>query len=427
MRILVLTNLYPPHYLGGYEVICYTVVNELRARGHDVSILTSNHGVVGPETYDAFERGVERSLRIHGFYGHPWLGIHRLYQLEAHNNRILRNALARHAPELVYVWNMGGLSKSMLFTLREENVPTVFYLSDHWIARGLRTDVWLRWWNSNAATLRQRLLRQMWTRLGLRQRCHAIAPTSAVEQLKFRRIYFCSRALRELTVRAGFAVDHGAIIYCPVDMRLYWGEPHWGAEPLRRLLYVGRLSADKGVMTALRALAFLRGKFSGWLDIYGQGETAYIAQLKRFADENQLPVTFASATMAEMPVVYRSHDALLFTSEWDEPFALTPLEAMGCGLPVIGTATGGSAEFFRDGENALTYPAGNAHELAKRIQQLAENRALRQRIAVTGHCEARQRFDVPVIVSQIEEYLRETPATWSEPLMNGCISEPQCV
>ena len=47
-----------------------------------------------------------------------------------------------------------------------------------------------------------------------------------------------------------------------------------------------------------------------------------------------------------MPAVYRAHDLLLFTSEWAEPFALTPIEAMGCGLPVIGTTTGGSAELF---------------------------------------------------------------------------------
>ena len=62
--------------------------------------------------------------------------------------------------------------------------------------------------------------------------------------------------------------------------------------------------------------------------------------------------------------VYRQHDALLFTSEWEEPFALTPLEAMACGLPVIGTTTGGSKELFRCGSNALTYTAGNHHELA---------------------------------------------------------------
>ena len=76
MKILALTNLYPPHYLGGYELICYMVTNELRARGHDVQVLTSKHVVSGRPA--GGESHVERTLRIHGFYGHPWLNIARL-------------------------------------------------------------------------------------------------------------------------------------------------------------------------------------------------------------------------------------------------------------------------------------------------------------------------------------------------------------
>lgn len=411
MKILVLTNLYPPQYVGGYEVICHTVVNELRQRGHDVGILTSNHRVEGRADEDS-EWQVERRLRIHGLYGHRWVGIHRLQRLEQDNNQSLLAALCRFRPDLVYIWNMGGLSKSMLFTLQESGIPTVFYLSDHWIARGLTSDVWLRWWNTQDASLPQRLLRKLWTRMGLRQRWHEVAPTFPVGRLRFHRIYFCSRALKELTVQAGFDVAHGEVIYVPVDMRRFDGEPRSAAEPPRRLLYVGRLASDKGVMTALRALAFLPSKFTGSLSIYGEGEQPFVAQLRQFAAENRVAVTFASATLSEMPQVYRSHDLLLFTSEWAEPFALTPLEAMGCGLPVIGTMTGGSPELFRHGENALTYSAGNAHQLADRILQLMHDDELRGKIAAIGHSEARQKYGVPVIVDQIEEYLVESVGAW---------------
>src|SRR5207247_10417431 len=113
-----------------------------------------------------------RTLRIHGFYGHPWLGIQRLQRLEQHNNHVLVAALRRFRPDLIYIWNMGGLSKSLLFTLQESGVPAVFYLSDHWIARGLTSDVWLRWWNASDGSIQHRLLRKLWTRIGLRQRWH---------------------------------------------------------------------------------------------------------------------------------------------------------------------------------------------------------------------------------------------------------------
>jgi glycogen synthase len=116
-----------------------------------------------------------------------------------------------------------------------------------------------------------------------------------------------------------------------------------------------------------------------------------------------------------MPSVYRNHDALLFTSEWAEPFALTPLEAMATGLPVIGTTTGGSRELFRHEENALTYTAGNAEELAARILQLSSDSVLRARIAAAGQREVRANYSEPVIVDQIEDFLNETVLGWNAP------------
>ena len=48
MRILVITNLYPPLYLGGYELKCRLHVEELKRRGHDVLVLTSRWRVEAP-------------------------------------------------------------------------------------------------------------------------------------------------------------------------------------------------------------------------------------------------------------------------------------------------------------------------------------------------------------------------------------------
>ena len=412
MKILALTNLYPPHYLGGYELICYMVVNELRARGHQVQVLTSNHVVPGKPAET--EQGVERALRIHGFYGHPWLNIAKLQQLEAHNNRTLLAAIEKQKPDLVYVWNMGGLSKSMVLTLQKLGIPTVYYLSDHWIARGFTSDVWLNWWNGSAGP-KKKFARSIARWTGLRSFLDRSAPTNPSNHLRFQRLYFCSKALRKLTAGAGFEVMHGAVIYAPVDIQKFTGTPKPESNSLRSFVWVGRLAQDKGVMTALKAMRLVQGKFSGELHIYGKGDAAYTAELTDFVRQNNLPVTFSSAGMDEMPEIYRRHDALLFTSEWAEPFALTPLEAMASGLPVIGTTTGGSREIFRHRDNALTYTAGNAEELAERIIELASSPALRARIAETGRAEVRSNYSLPAIVDQIEMYLRETVSTWDPP------------
>ncbi|MEO6183908.1 MAG: glycosyltransferase family 4 protein [Verrucomicrobiota bacterium] len=412
MKILVLSNLYPPHYVGGYELHCQTIVEALRARGHVVQVLTSNHGLDQEETFQN-NSDTERSLKIHGMFGHPWLNIFRLRHQEQHNNLKLRDAIRRFQPELVYVWNLSGLSKSMVFTLQAQQIPTVFVVCDHWIARSAEGDVWLNWWNAKNVSMKHKLIRSVLTTIGLRDRWNKTAPTNSTGQFVFQRIYFCSRALRDFTAAAGFNVQHAAAIYCPINIHRFSGEPRTARQPLQRLLYVGRLTEDKGVMTALRAMSLVKDKFAGELVIYGHGENEYEQQLKKFTEKNKLPVTFANACRPEqMPAVYNAHDALLFTSEWAEPFALTPLEAMASGLPVIGTTTGGSGELLRHGENSLTYTAGNAEELARRILELNADDTLRARIAIAGYCEVRERFEESKIVGEIESYLTETLKTW---------------
>ncbi len=406
MKILVINNLYPPHYVGGYELHCEQITEGLRARGHEMWVLTSDYCSTRP---DVHQPHVQRVLRIHGMFGNPWLPIHKLEKLERHNNEQLRVLLKSFQPELVYCWNFSGLSKSMLFTLQYCGVPAVFAVCDHWLARSAYSDVWLRWWNGKPQSTKNRLLRSFWTATGHRRRLDSTAPTDPMEKLRFPRIYFCSNSLRDFTVAAGFAVKHGAVIYCPINTSRFQSSPKPAESPVRRLLYVGRLHEDKGVMTALRAMYVVKGKFEGTLSVYGSGTRDYEKKLHDFVRQHELPVQFFNALPpSEMPATYAEHDALLFTSEWPEPFALTPLEAMASGLPVIGTTTGGSVELFRDHKNCLTYKAGDFEDLAERILELVAERSVRVKIATLGQQEVRARFAEPVILDRVEEYLKET-------------------
>jgi glycosyltransferase involved in cell wall biosynthesis len=109
-----------------------------------------------------------------------------------------------------------------------------------------------------------------------------------------------------------------------------------------------------------------------------------------------------------MPDIYAQYDALLFTSAWEEPFALTPLEAMAAALPVIGTPSGGSRELFRDGENALVYPARDDAALAAALSRLRADKPLRTRMAQVGRDEVRAKYDLQAIVTQIETFLKDS-------------------
>ena len=57
--------------------------------------------------------------------------------------------MAEFQPEVIHVWNLGGLNKSLMLTLQSSGRPVVYDVSDHWISRSLRADVWLQWWNGD--------------------------------------------------------------------------------------------------------------------------------------------------------------------------------------------------------------------------------------------------------------------------------------
>lgn len=402
----MMSNLYPPLYVGGYELFCRTSVQALRDRGHQVHVLTSTYKA---DSRPPREQDVSRRLKIHGLLGHPWLPIHELAELELENNQVLTSLLDAFVPDVVYVWNLSGLSKSILHTLQRRDVPTAICMCDHWIARSENADVWLNWWNRDDPKLINRFMRWVWTLSGYRKKIDRLAPTEPLSTYPFEHIHFCSKALRDLTVAAGFPVRHGAIIHCSVHTGRFTGSPKAASVPLRKLLYVGRLTPDKGVMTAVLAMEILKNDFPGTLSIYGHGDEWYERELKEVVDEKKLSVVFyGAADSANMPGIYAEHDALLFTSEWPEPFAITPLEAMASGLPVIATLTGGSGELFRQGENALTFDAGRPVELARAVRELDRNPEFRVRMAACGQADVRERVSEPVIVDQIEKFLGKT-------------------
>ena len=95
VRILALTNLYPPHHAGVLDSHCQQTVEGLRLRGHTVLVLTSSHGLRG-EQRDA---EVHRRLLLNGVFGDPAVaGVQRLKTLELHNHDALRETMAEFAP-----------------------------------------------------------------------------------------------------------------------------------------------------------------------------------------------------------------------------------------------------------------------------------------------------------------------------------------
>jgi len=402
MKILVISNLYPPHGIGGYEERCQYTVDTLRARGHDVCVLTSNHQVADRDA--SGEHQVIRQLQVHGFYGHPWLPIHKLYRLEQNNQQVLKSTLEHFQPDLVHVWNMGGISKSLLHTLENGPRPLLYDISDHWMARSLKADVWLSWWNQPGSWARK-CFRNLAKLSGLKARLSKQVPTAPVSDLKFKQIYFCSHFMRDLSARSGYPVSHAAIIYCGVKTEAFERKLTFTAP--RRFLWVGRLAEDKDPLTTIQGFIAARQQSSLplQLDLYGRGGPAYQSELEQVIQTAGLSdaIRISSVSHEAMRSLYAQYDAYIFSSNWGEPFALTPLEAMASQVPVIMCPDGGDAELLRDGDNAIGFEAGNANSLAEGIRRLLELPDAGKAMSERALKQVEAEFSLEVMCNHIEE------------------------
>lgn len=370
-RILTLTNLYPPHAFGGYEMSCEDVMRRLEAHGHEVTVLTTTTRVPGvddpPGEAPRVRRDLEWYWEDHRLLSPP---VAQRLAMERRNHHRLLRVLDDVRPEVVSVWNMGAMSLGLLRTIAERGIPMVYAVCDEWPVYGPHLDAWGRLFAT-----RPRAGRVVERLAGIPCRRADLGPSGA--------FCFVSEHTREACRRGSpFSFPLSTVVHSGIELTEF-PSPAPEERPWRgRLLYVGRLDERKGVLTAVEALTQLPEDFT--LCFVGRGDAE--AAIRERAHEGGVRdrVRVTALARAELAPVYQDADALLFTSEWDEPFGLTPIEAMACGTPVIGTATGGSATFLIDEVTCLRYPPGDAGALADRVRRLAADPALRGRLRRRG-------------------------------------------
>lgn len=413
MRILFLTNFYPPHALGGQGNSCQQMVESLRQRGHEAAVLTSMHGVNNQPVADG---GIHRWLYLEMDFT-PWSNALSFFrerrQRGRHNLEAFTRLAQEFVPDLIFIWGMWNLAHS-LPALAEEAFPgrVVYRFAEYWPTLPSQYKLyWLapgRRWYSRVPK---------WI---VRQAALLMLGDAQRTPLRFEHAVCVSAGTRDVLVKAGIPVAQARVIYTGLDMAAYLKgdsrEEQAAGDQGLRLLYAGRLTAEKGIETALQAMAelvFRRGMAGVRLDIAGDGNVDYTAQLKartaQLGLENQ--VTFLGRVPAEsMPGLMRRADVLVAPSNWPEPLARVILEGMACGTAVVATPLGGTPEIVTDGQNGLLFPAGDSQALAEKLAMLAADEGLRRRLAEAGQQTVKERFTLQEMLNQVEGYLEEVAA-----------------
>jgi len=332
VRVAVLTTSYPRTSQDPAGRFVADAVEHLRARGVHVE-------VVSPASFRhfgiAYGHGIAGNLRAR-----PWLVL---------------------------------LVPAFLWSFRRAVPRDVDLLHAHWLVSG-----------AVAMTLRKPYVVQVWgTDLELARRLPWLArPVLRRARLVIAASSFLAGEARSLGARDVRVVPGGVAI--PVEVGAPEDPPH--------VLYVGRLSTEKGVLELVEACRGLP------LVVVGDGPLrARVPQAVGFVPPAELGPWYERAAVVAAP-------------SRREGYGVAVREAMAWGRPVVACAVGGLPDAVEDGVTGLLVPPGDAAALRGALERLLEDAELRARLGAAAREKARRELSLDAaaqaLVAAYEDALR---------------------
>jgi len=336
VKILVLSNLYPPDVIGGYELGCKQVVDALRGRGHDVRVLT-----IAPRIPVPPEPHIFRSLKLSEVWNsdryvltHSHDVTNRLLEAEAtgvssYNVHILTRTIEEFQPDVAYVWMINGVGGlGLMATLRHLQVPWLWHLMD---------DVPIQLCRSRGRVVEPLLVE--------------------VNRQLVGQYLACSRQLVDEVESLGMAlrpnvevVPSWVVGEAPAPRSTFYRP----GETLR-VIAAGQVAQHKGVDLLIEAVAEVRdrGFANIAVEIYGNVEDPLFPSLVRRLGVDDLIKFRGARPQAELGRLLAHADLFAFPTWQREPFAFAPLEAAWRGCVPLMSHLGGNAEWAVHGVHAL--------------------------------------------------------------------------
>ena len=426
MKILVVSNLYPPHHQGGYELRCRQVCEYLKRCGHDVRVVTSSFEIAGEQHGAAIRDDVENGIPVSRFLRQHRLDPRqpdgRLYNLDVIKRQItdatrFAAVLDAFQPDLVNWWNLEGVVKSILRMPDDRGIPRVHCIDDNWMIRefGARGDAdvpfWLEFWDAKWGPRPLRPLvaaglapweRRVQSR-GISTRPFRVPPAHFCFISEFRRSEYA---------QAGLEGDSSEVIYGGVSpQRFYQARPaaDYAAGPLR-LLYAGYVDRRRGLHTIVEALGCMpaRERNQFHLSVAHAGPAApdeYVrsihARLSQLGLTRQ--VTFLGrVSHDQMPQVYAANDVLVFASTYNEGMPMVMMEAMCAGCAVPNTGSGGAIE-LSERAGAPLFPKDHPFALSRLLLALERDRHWLAEVAHRGQQTVLRDFTIDQMLQKTHE------------------------
>lgn len=353
---------------GGSEKVLFDEMKMLKDHGHNAVVFARDHEQNEQAEYaECFPPKMETE-RLKVSLDALRIVRNLIYSEEARNG--IRQVISKFVPDIAHAHNIyGRLSVSVLDALNDAGVPTVMTLHDYKIiCPSYRMIVGDRVCEECKGGQYYRAVVNS---------CHkgsfAASAVYALESYftdllgKYRRnlkfLISPSEFLRNKVIDFGWDEEH--VRYVPNFVHLDKFIPNYQSSDY--LLYLGRLSEEKGIVTLIKAFSSIRSNTIKLL-IVGDGPLRDTLEQRSSSDGR---IQFTGYLSGEaLATATRNARAVVVPSEWYENAPISILEALAYGKPVIGAAIGGIPEMIEDGVNGYLFTSGSQSELRSALEKI---------------------------------------------------------
>lgn len=187
------------------------------------------------------------------------------------------------------------------------------------------------------------------------------------------------------------------------------------------ILFVGRLSRNKGPHVLVRAMSNLKHSDAVLVIVgaawYSDDRISdYIAYLRALAEKSPIPVmTTGYVQASEVHKWFCAADVFVCTSIWEEPLARVHYEAMAAGLPLITTARGGNPEIIRGNNGVIIQNPEDPLEYASNLNNMLSNVNNARQMGLHGRKLVEDHFTWNHVAGQIKDVWENPPAAAEVP------------
>lgn len=419
MKILLVSNGFPPQQWAGTETYTAAIARALQARGYQVQVICGGEWTVG----DAYWGGAVDEL----YDGIPvcrlnvnWMKAPDPFVYLYDNPEVavfLEAFLRKVQPDLVHVTSCERLSASVIRVAKAAQIGVVLSLTDFWFLCPRITLLRSDGENCSGQTsawdctrcLAQHAKIYRWPRLmlseeGVSQLINAVSRFPMLTRQRGLRgmigdIEERKRLLRELFAVVDYRITASCFVHDiflqngfdqPMKLQPYghdiaWLDQYTGKSPTNRLRigFIGQIIETKGVHLLLQAVALLQDTYGDQIEvlIYGNVEKVveYRAYLMRLT-AGMTNIHFRGTYRHEQSgAVFTELDVLVVPSVWYD-FPLIIHEAFAAGTPVIATNLAGMAEAIEHNVNGLLFERGDVVGLAAQLRRLLDEPTLLQHL-----------------------------------------------